>query len=54
MEHDFKINQTVVCITLNGYDGEVLGLNKIFTINFVGNNVIGFKEHVKEDGTWGE
>ena len=51
MEHDFKIDQTVVCVTLNGYDGEVLDLNKILTINFVGNNVIGFKEHVKEDGT---
>lgn len=47
----FKVGQEVRCFTLRGYGGEVLVKNRTYTVNFVGVNVIGFEQHVTDDGT---
>lgn len=51
MENKFILEQKVICVNLHGYEGTLLEKRKILTINFIGENVIGFKEHIKEDGT---
>jgi len=46
---NFTLGQKVKCDNLHGYEGEVLKKNRIYTVSFIGVNVIGLEEHLKED-----
>jgi hypothetical protein len=48
---NFTLGQKVNCNNLHGYEGEILKKNRIYTVSFVGVNVIGLEEHSKEDGS---
>jgi len=51
MAYNFIIGQKIICTSLYNYEGDILVKGNQYTISLIGNNVFGFEEHSKEDGT---